>query len=178
MATSNSRGRRARLSLRTILRGWPWYYETTSVHSDEILLRAIPNAPGYFSEEMGSWKVNPYNFVPRKSDTDGLSFFREDFVTAHELVKKNSYVSGVRVGRITVQQLAELGLSAEAFPDAMQPAGHVVVPGLRFVEKHLQSKEEKQKLKDLQQRLAQFATKNYIYTPRGLPATDVTSTRS
>src|SRR5271155_905404 len=123
VATSNSRGRRARFSLRTIAKGWPWYHEATSVHSDEVLLRAIPNAPGYFSEEMGSWKVNPYNFAPRKSDSDGLSFFREDFVTAHELAKKNSYVSGVRVGRITVQQLAELGLNAEPSPDATQPAG-------------------------------------------------------
>lgn len=170
MATSGSSGRRARLRLRTIAKGWPCYYEDSPVHPDEVLLRTIPNVPGYFTEEMGGWKVNLDTFKPRKSDADGLSFFREDFITRQKLAYKNTHGAGVLIARITVQQLHQLGLTAKPCPEAGQPPGHTVVPELGFVERHLQSKEEKRRLKDIQQRLAQFATANGVYNPPRLSA--------
>jgi hypothetical protein len=171
VATSKSRGRRARFRLRTIAKGWPWYYESAPVRKDEILLRAIPNAPGYFSEEMGNWKVNLDTFRPRKRDTDGLSFFREDFTTPQELAEKNQYASGIRVARITVRQLQELGLTAKPCPDEGQAAGHTVVPEMRYVEGNPGSREQRRRIKDIAQRLAQFATSNGIYSPPSLNPT-------
>jgi hypothetical protein len=111
--TSTSPGRRARLCLRTLVRGWPWYYETTRIFAGEVLLRAIPNALGYFKASMGKWAVNPYAFGPRKRDTDGMSFFRADFTIPQELARANRHASGVRVAQITVQQLRQLGLLAQ-----------------------------------------------------------------
>lgn len=167
METSASPGRRARLRFRTLVRGWPWYYEFTPIFPGEVLLRAIPNVLGYFKESMGNWAVDPYAFVPRKQDIDGISLFREDFATPKEIVISNRHAAGVRIARVTVLQLSELGLNVECDPDQSQPAGHVIVPGLKFVAKP--PKEEKRRIADLSQKLAQFASSNGVYCPPGLP---------
>ena len=171
METSAGPGRRARLRFRTLVRGWPWYYETTPIFPCEVLLRAVPNVLGYFKESMGNWSVNPYAFVPRKVDTDGISFFREDFTTPSEVVKANRHWASVRVARITMKQLRELELDVQPAPDAdkTQPSGHVIVPGMRFVEKPLQSQAERRRMADLSQKLAQMASQNGVYCPPGLP---------
>lgn len=167
METSANPGRRAHLCFRTLVRGWPWYHETRRVQTGEVLLRAIPNAPGYFKEGMVNWTVDPYAFKPnRRRDADGMSFFREDFSTAQEVVDANRHPSGVRVARITFQQLQALGLDVVPNPDPSQPAGHAVVPGMRFVAKL--PREEKRKIEDLSQKLAQFASQNGVYCPPAL----------
>jgi hypothetical protein len=165
--TKGSRGRRGRLTLRTIIRGWPWYYETTPIFPREILLRAIPNAPGYLKEDMGNWAVDPYAFEPnKKRDTDGMSFFRLDFTTPKEVADANRHPDRARVVRITVEQLHGLGLAVECDPDPLELAGHVIVPDMKFAKR---SKDEKRKIADLSQKLAQFASRNKVYSPRGLP---------
>ena len=167
--TSDSRGRRARLRLRTLAR-WLTYYETAPVSRDETLLRAIPNTLDHLAEDMGNWKIAPYAFKPNKTrDIDGMSFFREDFSTPKHVAKTNRHELGARVARITAQQLEDLALTVTPDPIDDEPAGHAIVPGMRFVEKRLLSKEEQRRIKDLSQRLAQFASNNPIYSPPGLP---------
>ena len=162
---ARGRGRRARLTLRTIIRGWPWYYETTPIFPSEVLLRAIPNAPGYFSQSMSNWSVNPYAFEPnKKRDTDGMSFFRLDFTTPKEVALSNLHALGARVARITVQQLCGLQLDVQCDPDENQLPGHVIVPGMKFVANR--TKAEKRRIADLSQQLAQFATQNRVYSAR------------
>ena len=167
--TSDSRGRRARLRLRTLAR-WLSYYETSPVSHDESLLRAIPNTPAHLSDDMGNWKIAPYAFQPNKNrDIDGMSFFREDFSTPKQIAKTNKHGSGARVASITVEQLESLELTATPGPIASEPAGHSIVPGMRFVEKSLLSTEQRREVKDRSQKLAQFASSNRIYSPPGLP---------
>jgi hypothetical protein len=166
--TSANRGRRARLRLRTLVRGWPWYYETSPIFPREIILRAIPNTGGYFKESMGNWAVDPYAFEPNKRrDSDGMSFFRADFTTPEELANANRHPARARVAQITILQLRELGLDVELDPDQSQPAGHVIVPGMQFVANR--SKEERRRVADLSQKLARFASTNGVYSPSGLP---------
>lgn len=169
METSKgARCRRARLTLRTIIRGWPWWYdETTPVFPREILLRAVPNVLGYFHESMGNWSVDPYAFQPRKFDTDGISFFRLDFSTPEQVANACQHPSHARVARITVQQLRGLGLAVECAPDTQELAGHVIVPDMKFVARP--PKDAKRRIADLTQKLAQFASRNKVYAPRGLP---------
>jgi hypothetical protein len=164
--TGNSRGRRARLRLRTLTR-WLKYFETAPVSRDETLLRAIPNTPDHLNEDMGNWKVAPYAFKPNKSrDTDGMSFFREDFSSPKRVAKANRHRSGACVARITARQFEELKLTVTTDPIDDEPAGHAIVPGMQFVES--MSKEERRQIKDLSQKLAQFASNNPMYFPRGL----------
>ena len=50
-------------------------------------------------------------------------------------------------------------------PIATEPAGHVVVPGLCFVDKKKLTKEEKHRKEDISQQLAQAASSGEIYSP-------------
>lgn len=171
METNASPGRRACLHLCTLIRGWPWYFESTPIFPHEVLLRTIPNVRGYFNALRGKWAVDPYAFEPhKKRDTDGMSFFRADFTTSKKLVHANRHPKGVRIALITILRLRELGLDVECAPDPSQPAGHVIVPGMRFVPNR--SNEEKRRVIDLSQKLAQHATENGVYCPPGLPDPD------
>ncbi len=172
MATRPSRGRRARFSFRAIIRGWPFYYETTPVFRYEVLLRTIPNSIGFYTQTMGNWAVNPNAFEPRKVDCDGISLFREDFVTREYLASVSGHPCGVRVARVSARKCTELHLSLKPSPNASQPAGHVVIPEMSFVmetPQTPQTKALKRKIKDLAQALAQIASKNEVYVPPGLP---------
>ena len=170
MATSQSRGRRARFSLRSIIRGWPWYYETTPVFPNEVLLRTVPNSVSYYTKTMGNWAINPSAFEPARDDTDGISLFREDFITAKNLASTNTHLNGVRVARLVAKQCTGLQLSVKPAPDPKDPPGHTLIPEMLFLgKKTAQNKAQKQNIKDLAQKLALIASKNEIYTPRGLP---------
>jgi hypothetical protein len=117
---------------------------------------------------MGNWAVSPTVFKPHpKRDVDGKSFFREDFVTARRLAKKNPHPNGVRIGHLTVVQLNELKLRAIPMPLKDEAPGHAIVPELRYVK--TQSNDERQDAKRIQLKLAQFVTLNRVYTPKGLP---------
>jgi hypothetical protein len=168
LATRRSRGRRARFSLRAVARGWPWYYETTAVFPNEILLRTVPNSIGYYSQSMGIWAVNPTAFEPRTVDVDGISLYREDFVTKKYLASVSGYPTGVRVASVTAKDCTNLHLSLQPSPDPKGPSGHLVIPEMAFVKKTPQTKDLKRKIQDLAQKLAQIASKNEIYTPPGL----------
>jgi hypothetical protein len=160
--------RRARLRLCTLIRGWPWYYETAGIFAGEVLLRAIPNARGYLTPSMGKWSVSPYAFEPnKKRDIDGMSFFREDFVTPFELATANKHPARVRVARVSVAQFRLLGLEVRCAPDETQLPGHAIVPEMSFIAGR--TREEKRRIADLSQKLAQFASENKTYCPPGLP---------
>ncbi len=169
MATSQGRGRRARFSLRNIIRGWPWYYETAPVCPDEVLLRTVPNSIGFYTQTMEHWAINPNAFEPAQDDVDGISLFREDFITSEDLASISTHHNGVRVARVIAKECTDLHLSLNPDPDDSQPPGHTVIPEMPFVRKGPHNKAQRQNIKDLAQKLAQVASKNEIYTPRGLP---------
>jgi hypothetical protein len=162
--------KRIRLVFRTV--AWRWLYpsESAPISPNEVLLRAIPNTLGYFTESSNSdWAVDPYAFQPhKKRDVDGMSFFRESFTTPNRVANDNEHFAGVRVARITVGQLEELELEAIPGPLKDQLPGHVIVPAMRFIDKKLLSKDERRTTADRSQKLATFATRNGVYSPPGL----------
>jgi hypothetical protein len=172
VAANTNRGRRARLRCRTLTR-WLWYFEDTKISPDETLLRAIPNTPDFYDKNMGEWQVDPYAFKPnKKRDADGMSFYREDFSTPERVSNDNRHSAGARVARITVKQLINLGL-LDIIPDPHQekdrPAGHVYVPGMRYVDPKSLSKEERQERERISAKLAEHATENVVYSPPNMP---------
>jgi len=118
---------------------------------------------------MGNWAVNPSAFEPRPIDVDGISLFREDFVTQEYLASVNKHPAGARVARITAKELAKLGLSLQPSPDPNGPPGHTVISEMRFTKRTAQNKAQIQKMRDIAQELAQISSKNEIYAPEGLP---------
>jgi hypothetical protein len=117
---------------------------------------------------MGAWAVAPSAFTPRKVDTDGLSVFREDFVTKESLAEKNPHPAKARVSSIFVVQLR--GLELEVKPDPIKefPSGHSLLPEVKYSDNPTDA--ERQKIKDNSQKLAQLATENGLYSPPGMPA--------
>jgi len=169
VATRQSRGRRARFTLRTIIRGWPYYYETTPVFPNEVLLRTVPNILHYCSQNMGNWIINPNAFTPAPDDVDGISLFREDFVTKEYLASVNQHPSRARVARVVAKECTDLQLSLKPAPDPNEPPGHTLIPEMPFLgKKTAHNKAQKQNIKDLAQKLAQIASKNEVYTPPGM----------
>jgi hypothetical protein len=169
LATRPSRGRRARFSFRAITRGWPFYYESAAVSDSEILLRTVPNSVGYYTPSLNNRVLNLNAFEPAIDDTDGISLFRQDFVSQQTLVERNNHANGVRVSRLKAKDCISLGLSLRSTPDPNQAPGHVIIPEMPFLKKPPATKLQKQKIRDLAQQLAQIASKNEIYTPPGLP---------
>lgn len=169
MATRPSRGRRARFSLRAIIHGWPWYYESTAVYPHEFLLRTVPNSVGYYTGSAPNWLVNPTAFEPAPDDLDGISLFREDFVTKEHLARVNKHPLGARVARIKAKECMTLHLSLKPAPDDKQPPGHVIVPEMPYLTRSQQNNPLRKKIRDLAQQLAQLASQREVYTPPGLP---------
>ena len=166
MATS--RGRRARLRLRTLVR-WLCYFETTPVSHSEILLRRIPNSQNFcFYDSHRKLIVDPYAFTPRKTDIDGMSFYREDFATNEELVSNTTLKGGARVARITVEQLIGLGI-AGIVPDPISSLpGHVYIPALKYIDPKTLIPKQKQARQAIFLALAQHATTNGVWASPGL----------
>ena len=168
-----SHGRRARLRLRTLIR-WLWYFETTPVSPDEILLRRIPNNKSYCYRDRATSAlvVDPYAFTPnRKRDTDGMSFYRENFATPEEVALDYPPDGGARVARVAVQLVIDLGLGkivTDPHDDQERPAGHVYIPALRYVDRKTLSREERQARDRISLALAQHATDNGVFSHPGL----------
>jgi len=118
---------------------------------------------------MGNWVINPNAFEPAKDDADGISFFREDFVSKEHLASVSTHGNGVRVGRVLAKECTALSLSLKPAPDPSQPPGHLVIPEMLFIKKTPETKEQKRKIQDLAQKLAQLASNNEVYTPPGMP---------
>jgi len=113
---------------------------------------------------MGKWAVAPYAFKPhKKRDLDGMSFFREDFVTPEQVVEACTHPDGAYVARIKVSRLRRLGLAVQPDPDPNILPGHTIVPGLRYVEQR--PTPERRRIEDLSRQLAELASNGIAYSP-------------
>lgn len=165
LSTPAQRIRRSRLILRNLLR-WFWYTEASCISPDESLLRGIPNDPQHYKKTMGVWCVSPYTFEPRKTDKDGISLFREDFLSAKSVSKRCRHKSGASlVAKFAAYQLTGLGLSPTEKPDPDQGPGHAVIPELRY--RSSQSARLRQEQKEITVRLAEIAGRQIVHFPPG-----------
>ena len=99
--------------------------------------------------------VMPVAFQPdRERDVDGLSFFREDFVSPIRLAAANENARGCCVTRLRVKDLHDLGLSVLPTPHPDEQAGHVIVPEMSYGT----YKNSKKQVKDIQDKLARKAS--------------------
>ena len=123
-AQGSSRGRRCRFSFRAPLR-WLKYFETDACSDTEYLLRIIP--ADFYKRELTPPIQRPA-FAPSPKDDDGLSFFREDFVSPRKLAKWYRNKKGGVIARIRVSELRAMQLSVVVNVREDSAAGYVLVP--------------------------------------------------
>ncbi len=147
-------GRRARVCLGSLTRWppWPFHFETDPVTPGEILLRTIPNSKGYYTPEDG---IQRYSFQPRRSDGDGISLYRLNFLTPEKLANDNTHRMGVWVAAIPAQAFIGNGLTILPTPSRLP--GHVSVPELNHPTWKGANKANKRILKDWMVALAHAA---------------------
>lgn len=130
--------------------------ESDPIASFEWLLRRVhpenfnPNDPIPFSEA---------SYQASSSDVDGISFFREFFlspVVLHEFGRQPPYV----VARVRARQLIALGLTIDVTPDKSMPPGHVSIPEL----KKSKSKVKRRDARTFRIKLAQISDCAFVPT--------------
>lgn len=130
------------------------------VSLDEKLLRRVP---AQWCNTSLPQPIQRVAFEPNESDMDGLSLFRELFITPEELAQTGRKPGTYFIGRLRASDVLELQLTIRPDPREDQPAGHVVIPELSFTE----MKQRKSKSKELQNELAKLAGKDIAYKPAG-----------
>lgn len=98
------------------------------VGEDEWLLRRIQEDQGPTENNR---RPSALAFRPhRERDLDGLSLYRESFVSPEELAKWGRKDRRYFVARILVRDVQELGMSVRVVADPHGKPGHVILPEL------------------------------------------------
>ena len=136
--------------------------QSDPVTSDEFVLRRIPNNKDWYESSLPE-PVQRVAFQPSKRDTDGLSIFRQLFVTPAQLAQAGPNPAGYYVARLRVADLHDLGLSVIAAPQNNQPDGHAIIPELSYQA----MKQDKQTARKIQRELAKLASDGIVHGPNG-----------
>lgn len=142
LAATLSCGRLDRFIYR-LVRGVPFRSERDAVGDAEWLLRKVPSGNAQYYDPSLQTPLQRIAFKPNKDDVDGISFFREMFVSPRRLGyegRKPPYY----VVRLRARQVAAIGLRILPLPDPDQPPGHLVLPGLCFKAKQTAAEKELQ----------------------------------
>jgi len=130
------------------------------VEDSEFVYRRIHRS---FYDPSLSVPIQLAAFRPNERDTTGLSVFRARFVQPGETLssiaeaKRNDYL----VVRIAVRDLIRLGLSVVPEPAPDGPAGHAIIPELRWDAYQT----DKQRLKEILLELATLASREIVHRP-------------
>jgi hypothetical protein len=126
-----------------------------SIAADEFLLRRVnqnrvdPGPPiviGYVG------------FRPTPEDTQGLSVYREKFITAAEFAAGGRKAGEYYVVRLSVTAVTSLGLTVISDEHANGPAGHALIPELSFSA----IQRDKRRLREVQVHLAALASQAIV----------------
>lgn len=127
------------------------------VSPDEYILRRV--FVDHFNPAL-SEPVQRVAFQPNKNDTDGISVFRELFVTPAEIARRGPKgPSKYFVVRLLAADIFALGLSILPDPQSDQPPGHAVI-------QELNPKVDERRSKELQRELAKLGGRNVAYEPK------------
>ncbi len=138
-----------------LVRGVPFRSERDAVGGAEWLLRRVPSGNAQYYDPSLQTPLHRIAFKPNAGDVDGISFFREMFISPRSLGyegRKPPYY----VVRLRSRQVAAIGLRFLPRPDPDQPPGHLVLPDLCF--KGKQSAAEKEATSRLQVALRDIAS--------------------
>jgi hypothetical protein len=132
--------------------------EASPVSDEEFILRRIhknhvdPGPP---------IAISPAAFRPTPEDTAGLSVYREKHVSPADIDASGRKPGEYYVGRLSVRQLRNSGLSVIEDEQPQGPAGHALIPELSL------SAYQQDKLngRERQMRLAELAGRDIVLVP-------------
>lgn len=131
------------------------------VSLNECVLRRIPADGNRFNPSLPE-PVQRLAFEPTGKDIDGISVFRELFVSAQQVADAGSRGAiGNYVVRLRVADIVALGLTVIPNPRDDQLPGHALVPELRLGA----MKADKKTSKEYQRALAKLAGSDIAYSP-------------
>jgi hypothetical protein len=130
--------------------------EAAPVDADEFVLRRIHKS--YFDSRL-PLPIQPVAFKPTESDVDGLSVFRERFVSPAEVAAAGRTPGAYHVARLAVRDLQALRLTVVPSPGELP--GHAVLAELNraFYE------QDRAGAKLLQAALAKLASQGIVHQP-------------
>ena len=128
------------------------------ISDDEILLRRVVRE--YVNVDL-PLPVQREGFRPTKRDIDGISLFRERFVSPSDVANGNRGPTGYYVVRLRASNIRELGLNILPNVKDDQLPGHSLIPEINYPA----MKNDKSKSKELQRMLAKLANGNFAHTP-------------
>lgn len=134
--------------------------ESAPVSPDEFILRRIPNLQNYINLEL-AMSVTRAAFGPSSDDIDGLSVYREEFVSARQVAEAGNNPAGYYVVRLQAQDILNLGVQLIQDPKVGQLPGHTLIPELSKDGK----KAERKRYKEVTQKLAVLGSGEIIYSP-------------
>ena len=100
--------------------------EYDPIGRDEWLLRRVPAKSNYHNPKLTP-AFQRACFVPNENDTDGISLFREMFLSPRSLSKigrKPPYI----VARVKASVFIDGAMTLNSTPDPAEPPGHVSIP--------------------------------------------------
>ena len=127
---------------------------------DEKVLRRIANNKDWIDFNLPT-PIQRAAFQPYPRDTDGISLFRELFVTPQQVATARENSTGYYISRLDVSSITPLGLTVIPNPIEDQLPGHSLIPELSFSE----YKKNKNKTKEIQLKLARIASENIVCSP-------------
>lgn len=133
--------------------------EHEPVTEQETVLRRIHQR---FYDPHRTIPVQPEAFRPTERDEEGISVFRERFVTAAKVIaaiaedKRSLYY----VARLNVRDLRGLNLTVLPAVQSELP-GHAIIPELN----RTSYQQDKLRVKELQTKLAELASQAIVYQP-------------
>ena len=129
-----------------------------AIAPEENVLRRVP---GQWINLTLSMPVSRLAFQASRRDTDGLSVFRENFISAEQLATVREHPEGYFVDALNVGKINELNLTVLSDHQPEQLPGHSIIPELSYPN----CKAHRQKAKEVQVKLAKLASKQIVYSP-------------
>ena len=128
------------------------------VSDDEYVLRRILS--DYYDPSLRD-PVHSQGFYPTKNDTNGISVFRDLFVTPDLVANSGKNPKGYYVARLRVSEIRALGLTVIPDPKDDQLPGHALIPKLCIIE----YAKNKNDIKFLMHKLATLAGNEIVFEP-------------
>lgn len=133
--------------------------QTAPVTPDEYILRRILNREDYYKPDLPI-PVQRVAVGPSSKDENGISVYREKFVTAQQVAEAGEYESGYYVARFRAQDAMDLGFTITPDPVEDELPGHSLIPQLGGCAK----RDDVNKYREMALDLAKLL-RDIVYTP-------------